>query len=82
MNRWVNFNRAKEQLCNDTMAKLGLKYRFKCVFEFPSSLREIHSVMIRSNVKTAERWADHGPQLVVLGEKKTYCVFFYNFQAN
>ena len=80
---WLSFNRAKEQLYNDTMANLGLKYRFKCVFEFPHISQEVHSVMIRSDPPTAEWWDDNCAHLVTLGElgKPRSCVFFCHFQT-
>jgi hypothetical protein len=81
--QWFNFNRAKEQLYNDTMAKLGLKYRFKCVFEFPNTSHEVHSVMIRSDPPTAELWDDNCAHLFAIGElgKPRSCLFFCNFQT-
>ena len=66
--RWINFNRAKEQLYNETMERLGLKYRFKLFFEFPQTHREIESVMMQTTPPTAEWWEDNCLLLSTIGE--------------
>src|SRR5271170_2227667 len=66
--RWIHFNKAKEQLYNETMEKLGLKYRFKCIFEFPQTHHEIRSVMTRTTPPSTEWWDDHCYDLHRIGE--------------
>jgi hypothetical protein len=80
---WLQFNLNKERLYNETMEKLGLKYRFKCVFEFPQTQDEIRSVMTQTTPPSAKWWDDHCPHLALLGEmgKPQREVLFCNFQS-
>ena len=68
---WFKFNHTKEQLYNETMEKLGLRYRFKCVFEFPQTHDEVSSVMMQTNPPTAEWWDENCPHLSTVGEMKS-----------
>jgi len=65
------------------MEKLGLKYRFKCIFEFPQTHDEIRSVMTQTTPPTKEWWDDHCYHLHRIGEMGSIRagILFCDFQT-
>jgi hypothetical protein len=57
MDKFLNFNKTRENLFNSTMEALALEYRFKCIVYFPDVLDGVKSVM-ESNVPPSSAWWD------------------------
>ena len=78
--KFVNFNKSKERLYNETMASLRLPYRFKWVFQDDQTLSEVDEIMTCHKPPSPNWWEDNCVFVTGYGDKlcwgdPTFCTF-------
>jgi hypothetical protein len=79
-NKFVNFNKAKESLYNETMLSLHLPYRFKWLFQDDQKLSEVDKIMACDTPPSSDWWEDNCMFVAGYGDKlcwgdTTFCTF-------
>lgn len=56
---WKRFNRVREALFNEVLAKLGLEYRVKCLVVYPGMVEAVQKVMVQSKPPSPKWWENY-----------------------
>jgi hypothetical protein len=57
---WKMFNKVRETLFNEVLARLGLEYRVRCLVVYPGMVEAVQKVMVESKPPSSKWWQDYG----------------------